>query len=133
MGNAHKMKRRSSMKPFIKQVNFNHLLPTRFRVTGEFAKESGSELKSVVTEEKWKNKESRKDLKKEVRRSSKRDSTPQIKTTRSSQLSISSSRNLHSDPHQCNGSQSKISYCPVYLIVRSSARPVDTSILLSSL
>ena len=64
--NKNKMKRRTSLKPFVKQVNYNHLLPTRFRVTGEFAKE-GAELKSVVTEEKLNSAEAKKALKKEVK------------------------------------------------------------------
>ena len=32
-----KIKRRSTLKPFAKIVNYNHILPTRFLVTGEFA------------------------------------------------------------------------------------------------
>jgi large subunit ribosomal protein L27e len=61
-----KIKRRSTLKPFVKIVNYNHLLPTRFQVTGEFA-QSGQELKSVVTEDKLANKETRKKLKNEVK------------------------------------------------------------------
>ena len=63
-----KIQRRSTLKPFVKIVNYNHILPTRFLVTGEFAaKGEGSELKTVVTEDKYSNKESRKNLKKEVK------------------------------------------------------------------
>ena len=62
-----KMERRSKVSPFIKMVNYNHILPTRFMVTGEFAKD-GTELKSVVSEEKLNNKESRKNLKREVKK-----------------------------------------------------------------
>ncbi len=61
-----KIARRSTLKPFVKIVNYNHILPTRFLVTGEFAK-GGNELKTVVTEDKYSNKESRKNLKKEVK------------------------------------------------------------------
>ena len=61
-----KQKRRSTLKPFVKIVNYNHLLPTRFQVTGEFAT-SGHELKTVVTEDKMANKETRKKLKNEVK------------------------------------------------------------------
>ena len=39
-----KIARRSTLKPFVKIVNYNHLLPTRFKVTGEFAS-GGQELK----------------------------------------------------------------------------------------
>jgi large subunit ribosomal protein L27e len=62
----NKRKRRSTLKPFVKIVNYNHILPTRFQVTGEFA-QGGSELKNVVTEDKLANKESRKKLKNEVK------------------------------------------------------------------
>lgn len=62
-----KVKRRSKVTPFVKIVNYNHLLPTRFTVTGEFAAKEGSELKSVVTEDKIANKEARKELKKQVK------------------------------------------------------------------
>jgi large subunit ribosomal protein L27e len=61
-----KVKRRSKVTPFVKIVNYNHLLPTRFTVTGEFVKD-GQELKSLVTEEKLANKATRKDLKRQVR------------------------------------------------------------------
>jgi large subunit ribosomal protein L27e len=61
-----KISRRSTLKPFVKIVNYNHILPTRFMVTGEFVKE-GNELKTVITEEKLANKESRKKLKNEVK------------------------------------------------------------------
>lgn len=50
----------------MKVVNYNHILPTRFQVTGEFA-QGGSELKTVVTEDKLGNKETRKKLKNEVK------------------------------------------------------------------
>jgi len=58
--------RRSKLKPFVKSVNYNHILPTRFQVTGEFA-QGGAELKQVVTEDKLANKETRKKLKAEVK------------------------------------------------------------------
>ena len=61
-----KIARRSTLKPFVKVVNYNHILPTRFLVTGEFAK-SGNELKTVVTEDKIANKEAKKALKNEVK------------------------------------------------------------------
>ncbi len=61
-----KVKRRSTLKPFAKIVNYNHILPTRFQVTGEFA-HSGKELKTVVTEDKMANKETRKALRNEIK------------------------------------------------------------------
>lgn len=64
--NANQLKRRSNPKPFVKVVNFNHILPTRFQVTGEFA-QGPKELKSLVTEDRLATPESRKTLKKEVR------------------------------------------------------------------
>lgn len=63
---ANQLKRRSNPKPFVKVVNFNHILPTRFQVTGEFA-QGAKELKSLVTEDRLASAESRKTLKKEVR------------------------------------------------------------------
>merc|ERR1711920_665252 len=61
-----KIKRRSKVKPFAKIVNYNHILPTRFQVTGEFA-QGGKELKAIVSEDKLANKETRKALKNEVK------------------------------------------------------------------
>jgi len=61
-----KIKRRSTLKPFCKIVNYNHILPTRFQVTGEFAN-NGHELKTVVTEDKMANAETRKKLKNEIK------------------------------------------------------------------
>mgnify|MGYP001028099630 FL=1 len=61
-----KISRRSTVKPFVKIVNYNHILPTRFLVTGEFAK-AGNELKTLVSEDKLANKESRKTLKNEIK------------------------------------------------------------------
>jgi len=62
-----KIKRRSNVKAFVKVINLNHILPTRFQVTGEFA-QAGHELKQVVTEDKLANKETRKSLKNEVKK-----------------------------------------------------------------
>lgn len=63
---SKKVARRSKVKPFVKLVNYNHLLPTRFKVTGEFTT-GGQELKQVVTEDKLANPESRKKLKNDVK------------------------------------------------------------------
>ena len=54
-----KIARRSKVKSFVKVVNYNHILPTRFQVTGEFSSAAG-ELKSVISEDKLANKETRK-------------------------------------------------------------------------
>jgi len=61
-----KITRRSTLKPFAKIVNYNHILPTRFQVTGEFA-QGGKELKTIVSEDRLANKETRKALKNEVK------------------------------------------------------------------
>jgi len=63
-----KIARRSKCTPFVKIVNYNHILPTRFMVTGEFAASAGQELKSIVTEEKLATKETRKAMKNEVKK-----------------------------------------------------------------
>jgi len=62
-----KLARRSKVKPFVKVVNYNHILPTRFHTTGEFSSEKG-ELKSVVTEEKLNKPETRKNMKDDVKK-----------------------------------------------------------------
>ena len=62
-----KIARRSKCTPFVKIVNYNHILPTRFMVTGEFTS-AGQELKSIVTEEKLATKETRKAMKNEVKK-----------------------------------------------------------------
>ena len=61
-----RIKRRSTLKPFAKIVNYNHILPTRFQVTGEFA-QAGKELKTIVSEDRLANKETRKALKNEIK------------------------------------------------------------------
>ena len=63
---AKKIKNRSKVKPFAKIVNYNHILPTRFQVTGEFSS-GGKELKSIVSEDRLANKETRKELKNEIK------------------------------------------------------------------
>jgi hypothetical protein len=46
----------------VKNVNYNHLMPTRYMVTNEI------DLKAVVSEEKLSNKETRKQMKREVKK-----------------------------------------------------------------
>ena len=57
-----KIERRSKVKPFVKIVNYNHLMPTRYTVAADL------DLKNVVNEEKLSNKETRKQMKREVRK-----------------------------------------------------------------
>jgi large subunit ribosomal protein L27e len=57
-----KIERRSKVKPFVKSVNYNHLMPTRYTVATDL------DLKNVVNEEKLSNKETRKQMKRELRK-----------------------------------------------------------------
>lgn len=57
-----KIERRSKCKAFVKTVNYNHIIPTRYTVATDF------DLKNVVTEEKLASKETRKQMKREVRK-----------------------------------------------------------------
>ena len=57
-----KIERRSKVKPFVKIVNYNHLMPTRYTVAADL------DLKNIVNEEKLSNKETRKQLKRELRK-----------------------------------------------------------------
>lgn len=54
---SKKIERRSKVKAFVKSVNYNHVLPTRYMVSGDI------DLKNVVTDEKMGNKETRKQMK----------------------------------------------------------------------
>jgi len=60
-----KVAARSRVKPFVKYVNYNHLLPTRFQVGGEFGSE---ELKKSVNETSMANAASRKAVKEELKK-----------------------------------------------------------------
>jgi large subunit ribosomal protein L27e len=42
----NKIQKRTCVKPFVKYVNFNHMMPTRYQVSGEI------DFKNLVTEEK---------------------------------------------------------------------------------
>merc|ERR1712160_120457 len=59
--NAKNIEHKSRMKPFVKYVNYNHLLPTRFMVKEDF------EFRSLATEDKMNTPEGRKALKKELK------------------------------------------------------------------
>lgn len=56
-----KQKRRLRVKPFVKYVNYQHIMPTRYLVSGEI------DLKGVVTDERMSKVAERKALKKELR------------------------------------------------------------------
>lgn len=57
-----KIERRSKVKPFVKTVNYNHIMPTRYTVATDI------DLKNVVHEDKLSNKDSRKQMKRELRK-----------------------------------------------------------------
>lgn len=56
-----KVERKSTIKPFVKFVNYNHLLATRFIVKDDF------DFKSIVTDEAMEDPEQRKDAKKQLK------------------------------------------------------------------
>ena len=58
-----RVERRTKVKPFIKHVNYNHMIPTRYMIAN-----TEIDLKTVVTDDKLSTKESKKALKKEVRK-----------------------------------------------------------------
>jgi len=53
-----KISKRNNIKPFVKYVNLNHIMPTRFAISGEL------DLKEIVKEEKLQGAEKRTELKK---------------------------------------------------------------------
>jgi large subunit ribosomal protein L27e len=57
-----KIERRSKVKPFVKTVNYNHLMPTRYTVATDI------DLKNVVNEDKLSSKDSRKQMKRDLRK-----------------------------------------------------------------
>ena len=59
---AKKIERRIKVKPFVKFVNYNHIIPTRYMVANDI------DLKQVASEDKMANKETRKQMKKEIRK-----------------------------------------------------------------
>mmetsp|Transcript_5932 Transcript_5932/g.8795 ORF Transcript_5932/g.8795 Transcript_5932/m.8795 type:complete len:94 (-) Transcript_5932:52-333(-) len=56
-----KQERRTRVKAFVKYVNYQHMMPTRYQVASEI------DLKGIVTDEKMSSLQSRKQLKKELR------------------------------------------------------------------
>lgn len=57
-----KIERRSKVRAFVKTVNYNHIMPTRYMVATDF------DLKNVVTEDKLSNKETRKQMKRDLKK-----------------------------------------------------------------
>jgi len=57
-----KIERRSKVKAFVKTVNYNHIMPTRYMVATDF------DLKNIVNEDKLTNKETRKQMKRELKK-----------------------------------------------------------------
>ncbi len=59
---AKKLDRKCRMKPFVKYVNYNHLMPTRFVMKDDL------EFKNIVSDEKMNAPESRKAMKVEIKK-----------------------------------------------------------------
>ena len=57
-----KITKRTNIKPFVKTVNLNHLMPTRYQITTDL------DLKSVVTDEKLSSADKKKELVKELKK-----------------------------------------------------------------
>jgi large subunit ribosomal protein L27e len=57
-----KFDRKCRLKPFVKYVNYNHLMPTRYVIKDDL------EFKNVVTDEKMAAPESRKAMKAELKK-----------------------------------------------------------------
>ena len=56
-----RIERKMRMKPFVKFVNYNHMMPTRFLMKEDL------EFKNVVTDEKMATAETRKEMKKDLK------------------------------------------------------------------
>ena len=59
---AKKIERRSRVKTFVKVVNYNHVIPTRYMVAQEI------DLKNTVTDDKLGNKDTKKQMKRDVKK-----------------------------------------------------------------
>eukprot|EP00921_Rhytidocystis_pertsovi_P000488 GHVQ01000926.1.p1 GENE.GHVQ01000926.1~~GHVQ01000926.1.p1 ORF type:complete len:148 (+),score=22.41 GHVQ01000926.1:271-714(+) len=57
-----RVEKRCRVKPFVKFLNFNHLMPTRYTVPSDF------DTKSLITEQQMNNAEDRKNAKKAIRK-----------------------------------------------------------------
>lgn len=60
--NKKKIERKSRMKPFVKYVNYNHLLPTRFVIKDDL------DFKTIVNDDKMSSAETRKAMKGELKK-----------------------------------------------------------------
>merc|ERR1712023_233309 len=96
MGSKEKIEKRSRVKPFVKYVNYNHLVPTRFTVAGEFTT-GDKELKHYVSEEKMATAESRKASRRSLRTSSRTGSLTLMTATINNPTLTSSSRSSDSE------------------------------------
>jgi len=58
---SKKIKKRTKVTPFIKHVNLNHLLPTRYQISGEL------DLKSIITDESLESRDKKQETKKKLK------------------------------------------------------------------
>eukprot|EP00331_Platyophrya_macrostoma_P006913 CAMPEP_0176431682 /NCGR_PEP_ID=MMETSP0127-20121128/14946_1 /TAXON_ID=938130 /ORGANISM="Platyophrya macrostoma, Strain WH" /LENGTH=148 /DNA_ID=CAMNT_0017813713 /DNA_START=32 /DNA_END=478 /DNA_ORIENTATION=+ len=58
---SKKIKKRTKVTPFIKHVNLNHLLPTRYQISGEL------DLKSIITDEALESRDKKQETKKKLK------------------------------------------------------------------
>lgn len=56
-----KVERKSTVKPFVKYVNYNHMLPTRFIIKDDL------DFKTIVNDDKMADPNARKAMKKELK------------------------------------------------------------------
>jgi len=76
---VQKIKKRTKVKPFVKFVNYNHIMPTRYTVGSEL------DLKKIVDEATMANGDSRKKAKKAIKEA--------LETTYHNQAAIKSEKN----------------------------------------
>merc|ERR1712195_83049 len=89
-----RIERRSTLKPFAKIVNYNHILPTRFQESSLWEEKS---LRVLSPKTRLPTRKPERHLRTRSRSSSLTDTTSQITATTSKQLLTSSSRNLDSE------------------------------------
>merc|ERR1711869_124012 len=70
MGGKKKIEKRTKVKAFVKYVNYNHIMPTRYVVPTEF------DAKSLVTDAQMDTQETKADARRSSSRSSTRSSLP---------------------------------------------------------
>lgn len=57
-----KVLKRTNIKPFVKYVNLNHIMPTRYQITSDL------DIKTLVTDEKLVSSDKKAELKKELKK-----------------------------------------------------------------